>query len=435
MQFLKLNKIDFAIPGLEEVKIPKFVKIRQNYARDRIADLDAHLTNEMQQKLDPAAYRDKEICITVGSRGIPNLATVVRSLVDNLKRFGAKPFIIPSMGSHGSARIEGQLEILNGYGITEEAIGAPIRATMDVVELGHLPDGTPVYCDRYAYESDGIVFLNKIKPHTDFRGVHESGLAKMMAIGIANHKGASMFHRMGFASFAKRIPEVCEVFLQKAPVAFGVGLVQNAYDHISELEVIAKDAFLERDAALLEIAKSRIAKFKNPNLDLLIIDQIGKNISGNGHDPNITGRSNSPGMEKELNCQKLFIRGLTKESHHNGAGIRCADITTRRCLEDIDFQATWTNVATVNILTGGSIPMFVETDREAITICIRTCLGIDYTQAKIARILDTAHMNDIEVSLPYWETIQDRDDVELLSEPYDLPFDEYGFLVENLVQE
>ena len=430
MQFINFNKIDFKIPGLDEVKLPKMVKIRQKYDSAKIEDLKGFIEEEMDKTIqNKADYQGKSICITVGSRGIPHLDLMVKTIAEKLKEYGANPFIIPSMGSHGGASVEGQIEILEGYGITEKTMGVPIRATLDVVQIGELLDKTPVYCDKYAYESDGIVILNKIKPHTDFRGKHESGLAKMMAIGIANHKGASMFHRMGFQSFARRIPEVCEVFLQNAKLAFGVGIVQNAYDEISELEIIPTEKFLERDAALLEIAKEKIAKFKNPDFDLLIIDEIGKNISGNGHDPNITGRSNSKGFEDVVNIQKLFIRGISKESHHNGAGIKGADITTRRCLNDIDFSSTWTNVATVNILTGGSIPMYVETDLEAIKVCIRTCLGIDYTQAKIVRILNTLHMNEIEVSLPYYETLKDNPEIELLSEPYDMQFDENDFLI------
>lgn len=428
---MQLNQqISLKIPGLDEVRIPPVVRVRQIYESDRIADLRLHLQQELHRALgSERIFEGKSIGITVGSRGIPDLDVLVRTLVEGLKQRGAQPFILPSMGSHGGACVSGQLEILAGYGITEENIGAPIRATMDVKQIGVLQDGTPVYCDAIACASDGIVFLNKIKPHTDFRGAHESGLAKMMAIGIANHKGASMFHRMGFASFAKRIPEVCEVFLQNAPVAFGVGLVQNAYDEISELEVILPEHFLERDAALLEVARRRIAKFKVPDLDVLVIDQIGKNISGNGHDPNITGRSNSPGFEQELRCQKLFIRGLTPESHFNGAGLNHADITLRRVVESLDLQSTWTNVATVNILKAGAIPMFVDTDLEAIRLCIRTCLGIDYARPRVARILDTLHMTEIEVSLPYWEQMRDRSDVQQLSDPYEWRFDSCGNLV------
>lgn len=430
MGFLQLKKpVHLTIPGLEEVRIPPMVKIRQRFAADHLEQPVEHLRQQLHEAFGSGAcWQGKNLCITVGSRGIPHLADLVRCLVETLQGFGAKPFIIPSMGSHGGATVAGQLEILEGYGVTEAAMGAPIRATLDVVEIGRLPDDTPVYCDRYAAAADGIVFLNKIKPHTDFRGPHESGLAKMMAIGIANPAGASMFHRMGFASFAQRIPQVCEVFLKKLPVAFGVGIVQNAYDEISELEVIQPDDFLARDAALLECAKARLPRFLHPHLDVLIIDQIGKNISGNGHDPNVTGRSNSPGFATALSLQKLFIRGLTPESHFNGAGLNHADITLRQVIESLDLEATWTNVATVNLLRAAALPMFVESDREAIEICIRTCLGIDYQQAKLARILDTLHLDTFEVSWPYWLTVSDHPDIERLSEPYCWCFDPAGQL-------
>lgn len=430
MEFIHFPKIKYKIPGLDEVILPKMIRVKQKYADDKIEDLEAWIDNQMEKNIqDKDSYKGKRICITAGSRGIPDLDKMILTVIKNLKAWGAEPFIIPSMGSHGGACVEGQLEMLEGYQITEETMGVPILATLDVVKIGELSDGMPVLCDKFAYESDGIVFLNKVKPHTDFRGKHESGLAKMMAIGIANHEGASMFHRMGFHTFAERIPQVCEVFLKNAKVAFGIGVVQNAYDEISELEVIEKDRFLERDAALLEIAKNRIATFKDPNIDVLIIDEIGKNISGNGHDPNITSRSNSPGFDDILNLKKLFIRGLTKETHHNGAGIKAADLTTRRCLNDIDFESTWTNVATTNILTGGSIPMYAENDLEGIKICIRTCLGIDYSKAKIVRILDTLHMDEIEVSEAYYELIKDHPEIEKVSEPYEMEFDEEGFLI------
>ena len=310
MNFIEFPKMNFKIPGLDEVVIPKMIKIRQKYANDKIENLEAWIDEHMGKSIkDEASYKGKQICITAGSRGIPHLDKIILTVIKNLKAWGAEPFIIPSMGSHGNACVEGQVEVLAGYNITEKSMGVPILATLDVVKIGELSDGMPIFCDKFAHESDGIVFLNKIKPHTDFRGKHESGLAKMMAIGISNHKGASMFHRMGFHTFADRIPQVCEVFLKNGKVKFGIGIVQNAYDEISELEIIEKENFLERDAALLEIAKSRIATFKEPNIDVLIIDQIGKNISGNGHDPNITSRSNSPGYDNILNLQKLFIRG------------------------------------------------------------------------------------------------------------------------------
>lgn len=425
MEFLRFEPISFRVQGLSQLKLPPFVRIRQRYEKDALADPCDHLRKEIRRQFGNQTFSGRTFAVTVGSRGIPHLVDLLKTLIEEIHLRQGLVFLIPSMGSHGGATAQGQLDILAGYGITEESMGVPIRSTMEVDEVGQLADGTPVYCDRYALRSDGIIFLNKVKPHTDFRGPHESGLAKMMAIGIANHKGANYFHQLGFESFAKRIPEVCQVFLEKVPIAFGIGLVQNAYDEISELEVIPKEKFLERDAALLEIAKRRLPTFKHRQMDLLIVDEIGKNISGNGHDPNITGRSNSSGFEQMLDCKKLFIRGLSKESHHNGAGICCADVTTRRCLNSIDFQTTWTNIATVNLLRGGAIPMYVEDDQTAIALCLKTCCGLNPEEAKIVRIVNTLQMEYLEVSLPYYECLKHREDVDLLSTPYELQFDDF----------
>ena len=430
MNFIDFPAVNVVIEGAENIRFPKMVKVRQIYDAAKIDDLAAWTKKEMQANvLNKEMYKDKRICITVGSRGIPHLDLIVKTVVDQLKAWGAKPFVIPAMGSHGGGIAEGQTELIGGYNITEESMGAPILSSMEVVQIGELDDGTPVYCDKYAYESDGIVILNKVKPHTDFRGKHESGMAKMMAIGLAKHKGASMFHMKGFPSFAERIPKVCDVFLQKAPVVFGVGIVQNAYDEISELEVMEKNQIMERDAALLEMAKAKVAKFKFPQIDVLIIDEIGKNISGNGHDPNITGRSNSAGFESVLDLKKLFIRGISEESHHNGCGLAMADVTTLKCVRSVDFDATWTNVITATMLNGGRIPIYLNNDRDALRVAIRTCTGIDFNQAKVVRIKNTLCMEEIEVSESLYEECADRNDVEIVSQPYDIQFDSGGYMI------
>ncbi len=430
MNFIDFPAVNVVIEGAENIRFPQMVKVRQIYDAAKIDDLAAWTKKEMQANvLNKEMYKDKRICITVGSRGIPHLDLIVKTVVDQLKAWGAKPFVIPAMGSHGGGIAEGQTELIGGYNITEESMGAPILSSMEVVQIGELDDGTPVYCDKYAYESDGIVILNKVKPHTDFRGKHESGMAKMMAIGLAKHKGASMFHMKGFPSFAERIPKVCDVFLQKAPVVFGVGIVQNAYDEISELEVMEKNQIMERDAALLEMAKAKVAKFKFPQIDVLIIDEIGKNISGNGHDPNITGRSNSAGFESVLDLKKLFIRGISEESHHNGCGLAMADVTTLKCVRSVDFDATWTNVITATMLNGGRIPIYLNNDRDALRVAIRTCTGIDFNQAKVVRIKNTLCMEEIEVSESLYEECTDRNDVEIVSQPYDIQFDSEGYMI------
>lgn len=433
MHFVDFPEVDLAIQGMDEINIPKMMKIRQIYDKTKIEDLEEWLRQELDSKLSEdqqASFQGKRICISVGSRGIPSIHIMVKTVLDWLKSKGANPFIVPAMGSHGGGTAEGQKAYIAGYGITEDSMGVPILSSMEVVKLGELGDGTPVYCDKYAYESDGIIVFNKVKPHTDFRGDHESGLVKMCAIGLANHLGASYFHMMGFPSFAQRIPRVAELFLEKAPVAFGLGVVQNAYDEISELEVIPRERIMERDAALLKIAKEKIANFKMKSMDVLVIDEIGKNISGNGHDPNITGRSNSKGFEEVLDCKKLFVRGLTEATHHNACGLSAADMTTRRVMNDTDLDVTWTNVVTATMLNGAKLPMYMNNDRDALKVCIRTCNGIDFNQARVVRIRNTAEMEDILVSEAYYEELKNRPDIKILSEPFHMTFDEAGNLID-----
>ena len=430
MKFIDFPKMSVTVEGMENIALPRMMKIKQLYDRNRIDDLEGCVEQQMESSLkDHGRFAGKRVCITAGSRGIPHLDRIIKAVIGKLRQWGAEPFVIPAMGSHGGATAEGQKEMIATYNITEESMGVPVVSSMEVVQIGELKDGTPVYCDKIAFESDGIVVLNKVKPHTDFRGRHESGVAKMLAIGLANHKGASMFHMMGFPTFADRIPQVCEVFLKHAPVAFGVGIVQNAYDDISEIEVMEKENLLEKDAELLEIAKAKIAKFKMPSIDVLIIDEIGKNISGNGHDPNITGRSNSPGFEDVVDLKKLFVRSLNEETHHNGCGLSAADVTTRRCLNSVDFETTWINVVTATMLNGGKIPIYMENDRDALLLAIRTCNGIDFNKAKVVRIKDTLSMEYIEVSESYYDELKGNPEIEILSEPCDIRFDQNGFMI------
>lgn len=432
MQYIEFPPMHVKVEGLDRVRLPRMVKARQMFDPARIHDVAAHIRAQMHENLsDKQQYAGKRLAITVGSRGIPSLDIMVRTIVEVLQEWGAEPFIVPAMGSHGGATAEGQADMIATYGITEQAMGCPILSSMDVVQISTLPDGTPVYCDKNAAAADGIVILNKVKPHTDFRAKHESGLAKMMAIGLAKHKGASMFHEMGFATFGERIPQVCEEFLKHLPIAFGVGIVQNAYDDISDIEVMEADKLLEKDAELLEIAKEKMARFLVPGIDVLMIDEIGKNISGNGADPNITGRSNSAGFESILDCKKLFVRGLTEETHHNGCGIAHADITTRRCLNDIDFETTWINVVTSTMLNGGKIPMYMENDRDALMLAVRTCNSIDFAKPRIVHVLDTLHLDTIALSETYLDAIAGIPEIEVISDPYELSFDDEGFLITN----
>ncbi len=432
MRKIDFPEMNFFVQGIEDVTIPKMVRIREKYEDDKIEDIKAHLLGELDAlDIDKTALKGKSIAVTVGSRGIPENDLMIRTICDKLKEWGADPFIVPAMGSHGGGTVEGNLQIITDYGITEETMGVPIKASMDVVRIGTLHDGaeTPIYCDKFAAEADGIVIFNKIKAHTDFKGYIESGMCKMMAIGLAKHKGCSWFHRQGFDTFPERIPMVAREFVNKMNVIMAIGVVQNAYDEISEIKAFTKDKIVEGDHELLQIAKRRLPKMKFDNIDVLIIDRIGKNVSGAGADPNITGRACVPGFEDDFHCKKLFIRGLTEQSHGNACGIGYADITTRSCLQSIDWESTWINYSTNTMLNGGKIPVYQNTDYEALRLAIRTCTKLnDYSKARIARIRDTLSLSEIEISEALLPDVMGRDDVEILSEPYELKFEEDGSL-------
>ncbi|MCI2106058.1 MAG: nickel-dependent lactate racemase [Intestinimonas sp.] len=430
--YIDFHAVDAKMEGLDQVVLPRMVKIRQLYDAAHITDIPGWLEKELNTKLTEADTRfdGKNICITAGSRGIPEYANIMRTLITWLKSKGAHPFIVPAMGSHAGATVQGQVEMLATYGITEETMKVPIRATMETEEIGTLKDGTPVYCDKNAYHSDGIVVLNKIKPHTSFKGPHESGLLKMLCIGLGKHMGAATMHMKGYENFDWLIPEAGKLCLEKEPVVFGVGIVQNAYDEISELEVMEQADIVERDARLLEIAKDKLARFKFPTTDVLIIDQIGKNIGGSGFDPNVVARRDRiyPGT---LVSQNIFVRGLTPETHHNASGIGTIEVTTLRCVRDIDWAITWTNMMTANFLPGCRIPCFAENDKQALRWAIRTCTGIDYSNARVIRIKDTMHMNEIAVSENLAHELENRDDVEILSKPYDICFGPDGYILDE----
>lgn len=417
------------LPGLEQVQLPEMVKIEQIFDDTKLERLEETLCEQMDRAItDKGMVKNKRICIAVGSRGISRLQTIVTTVCNQLKSWGAFPFIVPAMGSHGGGTAEGQKEILAGYGITPEKTGVPILSDMTAVPYGTLSNGTPLYCDRYAASADWIVLINKEKPHTAFRGVHESGLAKMMVIGLGKHVGAAAFHRQGMAAFSSRIPEGARQFLQRMPVLFGVGVVENAYDEICHIGVADAEHLMEMDARNLEMARQRMARFKFSAADILVIDEIGKNISGQGHDPNVTGRATveDDSFRHILDLKRMVVLGISKESHHNGNGIADADITTRRCVSEIDWSVVWTNVLTANEIRACKIPMYANSDKEAIQIAAYTCTNTTWDKLKIVRIHNTLELGCIEVSKALYDDLKGREDIRCLKGPYGWQFDENG---------
>lgn len=428
--FITFPEIHIPVQGKDAVILPEMVTIRQKFDAFRIENPDQYLKKTLERDVtDKQKLKGKRIAVTVGSRGIPHLAAVVKTICEKLQNWEAKPFIVPAMGSHGGASAEGQKELIASYGITEEAMGVPVISSMETVPYAAI-NGMTVYCDKMAFEADGVVVFNKIKPHTEFRGEYESGLCKMIAIGLGKHKGASAFHKAGFENFAALLPRVGQAFISTGKLCFGVGVVQNAYDDICDIAVCEADNFLETDRKLQSIAKEKMAHFLFDHFDLLIVDEIGKNISGTGCDPNVVGRNLSGTFHDMLDLQKIFIRGLTEESHHSGVGLGMADMTTRACLNDVDWDITWANVMTTGNMDGGRIPLYANNDRQGILQCLCCCHDIDVRRPKIVRIKNTLALDKIQVSVPLYEEICGISGIELLNDAREMQFDENDNLLE-----
>lgn len=415
---------------LDGVKLPKFVKIRQHFPSEAIPP----------EKIRQAVFRELEreeiagrirpgmsVCITCGSRGIDNIASITRYVAEFCREKGAAPFAIPAMGSHGGATAEGQLEVLRSLGITEATIGCPIRSSMETACIGTTEDGRPVHIDHFAAAADAIILINRIKPHTSFRGTYESGLMKMMAIGIAKQKGAETCHAEGFPRMHDMVPLFGKAILRQAPVAFGLGILENAFDKTARLYALTPQEIIEKEPVLLQEAAKMMPSLGFPECDVLVVDEIGKNISGCGMDPNITGVFAIPGMTGGINAQRRCILSLTPQTHGNGYGMGAADAITRRLFEELDLDMIYPNSITSTSLGFSKIPMIMENDRGAIQLCLRTCNHLDPEKPRIIRIKNTLELSEFEISEALISEMPEN--MQVLTESYELPFDEKGNLL------
>ncbi|MFF2090647.1 lactate racemase domain-containing protein [Paenibacillus sp. NPDC058174] len=415
---------------VEHTPIPRMVKIRQSFddtiLDDPLGELERQLRSEPSMGKIQAGQK---VAVAVGSRGISRIAELTKTLIDELKRIGAEPFIVPCMGSHGGASAKGQAEVLAHLGIDEERMGCPVRSSMEVVELDRLPNGLPIYCDKIAAtEADAIVVINRIKPHTAFRGAIESGLLKMISIGLGKQKGAEACHQLGFKYMAENVPAMARVMIQKLPIHFGVAVVENAYDQICRIEVLGVDRMEEREKELLVEAKSRLPQILFSQLDVLVIDYIGKNISGDGADPNVTGRYPTPYAHGGPDVNKMVVLDLTPESKGNANGVGTADFTTSRLVGKTDWPGTYANGLTSTVCAPTKQATTLADDRDAIKAAIKTCNILDYTTCRLARIRDTLHLGEIEISESLLEEAKANPRIEILEGPYEWTFDEEGYL-------
>ncbi|MBQ9299410.1 MAG: DUF2088 domain-containing protein [Clostridia bacterium] len=380
----------------------------------------------MNERIKPGM----RIAITAGSRGIRNVDEITRSVVACVKSYGAEPFIVPAMGSHGGATAEGQKELLAGYGITEEKMGCPILSSMETVLLGHSELGKPVYMDKNAYESDGVILSCRLKPHNAFRGPVESGTCKMMTVGLGKQMGAEQVHSDGMDIIAKNIPTMAKVTLGTGKILFAIPCLENAYDQTLMFEAIPAEKILEREPELLKVAFANMPSILVREGDVLIVDKIGKNFSGTGVDPNITGTFSTPYASGGVQVQRTCFLDLTPESHGNSLGIGLASAITRRIFDQIDADAMYTNCMTSTVIKSAMVPCVLSTDKEAIQFCVRTCNRIDKEKPRVIRIQNSLHIGQIMLSEAYYEDVLagKYPGLTALNAPEDITFNKEGTL-------
>lgn len=406
---------------------PKMVKVRQEFPKNQIPDVQEYLQKELEQHLSQVKS-GSSIAITVGSRGITNRVLIVKTIVEYLQNKGAKPFVIGAMGSHGGGTPEGQMDVLNSLGFLEETVGCPVFTSSEVVEVGKTPSGFTVYCDRYAWESDGIIVLNRIKLHTAFRGPNESGLLKMITVGLGKAKGAKQLHKQGPSKMSETVREVGGTFLKTGKVLAGIGIVENGYDQTAHLNVIAPDNIIEKEQELLLLSKKYFPRLPVEQLDLLVIKNMGKNFSGTGMDTNVIGRNKIFGTPEPENpkISRITVLDLDDSSHGNATGVGLADFTTEKLFQKIDREKTYLNCITSTYVQRAMIPIVMDNDEKSIGAAISSLAADDPLKLRIAIIDNTLELEEMYLSESVLLDLGGK--VSINSEPTYLSFDEKGEL-------
>lgn len=419
-----------AMERRQDMRYPDMYRVRQVFDAPRVDNLEETLNREMASirpgdLIKPGA----RIALTAGSRGIAHIDQILRYLVQAVKQNGGHPFLIPSMGSHGGGTAEGQVEVLKSLGVTEESTGAPIVSSMDVVEIGTSCFGFPVMVAKAAAEADGVIVVNRIKPHTEFEGPIESGLMKMMAIGMGKHRGCFEVHKQAVQyGYRDVIPEIGGVILSKLPVLFGLGIVENLYDETAVIRAVLPSRFVEEERELLSLAKKLMARLPFEKMDVLIVDQMGKNISGTGIDTNVIGRIMFIGEREpeKPKITRIVVLDLTDASHGNAVGIGLADYTTQRLVKKMDLSAIATNAITAMTPEKGRIPIALPTDQAAVEAALSTIGSIPPQEARIVHIKSTLELAELEVSKAFLPEMKGRADLEVRKPLGPLGFDETG---------
>lgn len=399
-------------------QLPTMYRVRQNFQKDCLTDVERTVRAEFsKEEIRSRVKPGMKVALGVGSRGIRNLSLIVRCVVEELKKLGAEPFILGAMGSHGGGTVQGQLEVLHTYGITEQAMGVPVIASNDVVLLGQTSRGIQVYFDKICLEeADLIIPINRVKLHTDFVDNIQSGMCKMLVIGLGHHRGCTAIHQADFSYFGDTLKEATRLILSRSKVGFGIAIMENAYDQTLLVEAVPAERMLQREAELIELCKQNMPLLMIPEIDVLVVERIGKDISGNGFDPNILGKSLllDQFVLPVPKINRMVLLDLSKATHGNAVGIGIFDITTRKVFEQLDMESMYANDIALGCLDDCKIPLVAENEDEAIRVAIKVLRGNDPARLKIVKIRDTLHLEEIQVSQDLLDVVAADPRLELL---------------------
>lgn len=409
--------------------LPQWRKIRQNFPAPTEINTAAAVAREFR-KLDAQIRPGMRVAVGVGSRGVAQISEITQAVIAELKARDATVFIVPAMGSHGGATSEGQMDVLAGYGVTPETMGVAFHPEMETNLLGTTPGGFPVYFSRAALDADAVFPINRVKLHTDFHGSVESGLCKMLVIGFGKHRGASLIHKNGFDTFHDTIPAAAKLLLDKVRVLGGLASIENANEEVAKIEIVPAPEILSREQELMAYSRDLFPRIPFRHLDVLVVDYLGKNISGSGMDPNVTGRYTVRHItEPERNPQKIVVLRLTELTHGNACGLGLADLTTQIVVDNIDYQKTWTNIITSTELNGGKTPIWLPNDRHALALALLTCNRVNVSAPRLVRIHSTLHIGEMWVSEALWQSDgMGHSELEPLTDSQEVNFTAEGHL-------
>ena len=414
---------------LDNIKLPQIMKVKQVFDDTKLDNVEDNLNQKLIQKNIKSKIKPgMKIAITGGSRGISNYKELMKTVVSFVKDCGAIPFIVPAMGSHGGGTAEGQKNMLKKLGITKESVGCEIISSMDVVEVGRTSKNLPVYIDKNAVSADGIILLNRVKLHTSFRGKYESGLIKMMAIGLAKRKGADMTHSLRYENMAENLVDVGMVGLNNLNIICGVATIENGYNEVADVFVLQKDEILEEEPKILERSKHLMPRIYLDDIDVLIVNEIGKNISGTGVDTNIVGRFHTNAASGGPNTIKLGFLDISEKSGGNGNGMGLADFVSKKFYDKVDFEATYINAITSTELNSVKMPLVLDDDKYVFKGCVKLCGVRNLEDLKLVIINNTKELDEVYMSKAAFENVVDKSKVKKISDLFDIPFDKYNNL-------